>query len=132
MTASTDRPPARCPCGGGVYEECCGPLHAGAAAPTAERLMRSRFSAFVLGLAPYLASTWHPSTRPDEVDLDGSLEWRRLQIVDTARGGPADSSGVVEFRASHRGPAGAGVLHERSRFERADGRWTYLDGELLD
>jgi SEC-C motif-containing protein len=122
----------RCPCGGASYATCCGPFHGGAAAPTAEALMRSRYSAFALGLAAYLRDTWHPATRPADLDLDNGLEWRRLQIVDTARGGPEDESGVVEFRAAHRSAAGAGVLHERSRFTRVDGRWVYRDGDLLD
>jgi SEC-C motif-containing protein len=121
----------RCPCGGGWYATCCGPLHEGAPAPTAEALMRSRYSAFALGLAPYLLATWAPATRPADVDLDDGLQWRRLQIVDTARGGPDDEEGVVEFRAAHRSADGAGVLHERSRFVRVDGRWAYLDGDLL-
>jgi SEC-C motif-containing protein len=81
--------------------------------------MRSRFSAFALGLAPYLLSSWHPSTRPASLDLDPDVEWRRLQIVDV-------SGDVVEFRASFRGPDGAGVMHERSRFVHEDGRWYYL------
>jgi SEC-C motif-containing protein len=122
----------RCPCGGGTYATCCRPFHEGAAAPTAEALMRSRYSAFALGLAPYLRETWAASTRPRDLELDGGLEWRRLQIVDTVRGGPADTEGVVEFRAAHRSADGAGVLHERSRFARAGGRWVYVGGDLLD
>lgn len=92
--------------------------------------MRSRFSAFALGLAGYLAETWDPSTRPAALDLDEAVEWRRLQIVDTARGGEDDGTGVVEFRAAFRGPDGAGVLHERSRFARSGGRWVYVDGDV--
>jgi len=92
--------------------------------------MRSRFSAFALGLTDYLLLSWHPSTRPSSLELDDGTVWRRLQIVDTADGGAADAEGVVEFRASYRGPDGAGLLHERSRFTRVDGRWVYLDGEL--
>ena len=92
--------------------------------------MRSRFSAFALGLAPYLLASWHPSTRPDDLELDATV-WRRLQIVDTVAGGPGDETGIVEFRASFRGPDGAGLLHERSRFVREDGRWFYLDGKIL-
>lgn len=125
-------PPAdRCPCGGGEYATCCRPYHDGAAAPTAEALMRSRYSAFALGLASYLRDTWAASTRPGDLVLDDELVWRRLQIVDTARGGADDDQGVVEFRAAHRSPEGAGVLHERSRFTREQGRWVYLDGALL-
>jgi len=83
--------------------------------------MRSRFSAFALGLDAYLLASWHPSTRPDAVELDPHVEWRKLQIVDTA-------PGVVEFRASYRGLDGAGLVHERSRFVQEDGRWFYVDG----
>ncbi|TPW65395.1 YchJ family protein, partial [Schumannella sp. 10F1B-5-1] len=86
-----------------------------------------RFSAFALGDAAYLLRSWHPSTRPAVLDLDDVVVWRRLQIVDTDAGGPDDAEGVVEFRASYRGPEGAGLLHERSRFVRHDGRWVYLD-----
>lgn len=121
-----------CPCGSGrVYDACCGPLHEGAEAPTAEALMRSRFSAFALGLAEYLLASWHPSTRPASLELDDGTVWRRLQIVDTVAGGPDDAEGVVEFRASYRDADGAGVLHERSRFTRVDGRWAYVDGDVL-
>ena len=108
-------------------------MHLGAAADTAEALMRSRFSAFALGLDACLLSSWHPSTRPAALELDDGVVWLKLQIVDTVAGGPDDETGVVEFRASYRGAGGtAGVLHERSRFERVDGRWRYLDGDPLD
>ena len=93
--------------------------------------MRSRFSAFALGLPDYLLFSWHASTRPTALDLDPDVEWRRLQIVDTVAGGPDDDEGVVEFRASYRGPDGAGLLQERSRFERVEGRWVYLDGDVI-
>ena len=119
-----------CPCGSGLdYSGCCEPLHLGAAASTAQALMRSRFSAFALGLDGYLLSSWHPSTRPATLDIDDGTTWRKLQIVDTVAGGPDDETGVVEFRASFRDADGtAGVLHERSRFAHADDRWAYLDG----
>ena len=77
--------------------------------------MRSRFSAFALGLSDYLLASWHPSTRPATLELDDT-EWRRLQIVDV-------SGDVVEFRASYRG----GLVHERSRFAELDGRWYYVE-----
>lgn len=130
MTASP--PPARCPCGSGdTYEQCCGRFHSGqSVAPTAEALMRSRYSAFAVGDAAYLRATWHPSTRPARLDLGGSPRWLRLEIVATAGGGPFDRDGVVEFRAHHRGPGGRGVLHERSRFVRERGAWLYVDGEI--
>ena len=94
--------------------------------------MRSRYSAFALGLEAYLLATWAASARPADLALDADTRWRRLQIVDTARGGPEDDTGVVEFRAAFRSPDGAGLLHERSRFVREHGRWVYLDGDILD
>lgn len=94
--------------------------------------MRSRYSAFALDLAPYLLASWHPSTRPAELDLDTDVTWRRLQIVDTVAGGQGDADGIVEFRASFRGPDGTGLVHERSRFSRYEGRWVYVDGDPFD
>lgn len=120
-----------CPCGlSEPYEKCCGrylPLGA-AAAPTAEALMRSRYSAFVRLDAPYLLRTWHPRTRPARLDLDPGMRWTGLEILRTGQGSAFHSSGTVTFRASYRG----GSLHERSRFERVDGAWVYVDGEFLD
>ena len=125
--------PTACPCGSGpTYSECCEPFHLGAPVPTAVALMRSRFSAFALGLAPYLGLSWHPSTRPTALELDPDVTWRRLQIVDVVAGGTEDADGVVEFRASFRGPEGAGVLHERSRFTRDQGRWRYVEGDIQE
>jgi SEC-C motif-containing protein len=123
-----------CPCGSGLeYSGCCEPLHLGAAAETAEALMRSRFSAFALGLDGYLLASWHPSTRPAALHFDDGTVWRKLQVVDTVAGGPQDDTGVVEFRASFRGADGSpGLLHERSRFTKFDGRWVYVDGEVTD
>lgn len=118
-----------CPCGSArAYALCCGPVHAGSPAPTAEALMRSRFSAFARGDAAYLLASWHPETRPADLHLDADVVWRRLQIVDTVAGGDDDAEGVVEFRASYRDADGGGVLHERSRFARVEGRWVYVDG----
>src|SRR4051812_45607981 len=126
------RKAAACPCGSGeLYDECCGPAHDGRPVATAEALMRSRYSAFALGLAPYLLASWHSSTRPADLDLDAGTSWRRLQIVDTVAGGGDDADGVVEFRAAYRTSDGAGLLHERSRFVREGGRWRYLAGDVL-
>ena len=90
--------------------------------------MRSRYSAFAVGDADYLSATWHPSTRPDSLDLDRDRRWYRLDILRTERGGPFDVHGVVEFRAYHRSPDGKGSQHEVSRFVREDGTWLYVDG----
>ncbi|MGO1173555.1 MAG: YchJ family protein [Actinomycetaceae bacterium] len=100
---------------------------------TAEALMRSRFAAFRDGDAAWLLASWHPSTRPADLDLTDNPDWRGLQVVDTVAGGPGDTEGVVEFRATYRMAAGGvGVQHERSRFRSEAGRWYYLDGERRD
>ena len=123
---------APCPCGGGAYGDCCGPVVAGDAAATAEQLMRSRFTAFALGHARHVRDSWHPSTAPASVDLDDGLRWDRLDIVRTDEGQPGDRRGVVEFVASWHDPrtGESGRLHEVSRFRFALGRWYYLDGEV--
>lgn len=123
-------PDHRCPClSGSTYAECCGPFHAGAAAaPTAERLMRSRYSAYAVRDVAYLLRSWHPLTRPAELTLDPELRWYRLDILSTARGGMLDTDGTVEFRAHYKSPEGAGAQHETSRFVRDAGAWVYVDG----
>ncbi|MDG4800726.1 YchJ family protein [Micromonospora sp. WMMD980] len=120
---------AACPCGSGrLYEDCCAPVHRGAAtAPTAEALMRSRFSAFVLGDADYLRHSWHSRTRPARLALDPGTRWTRLEVLGTGQGGLFDSTGTVRFRAHYREGGRSGVLAELSRFAREDGRWVYLD-----
>ncbi|MFF0370982.1 MULTISPECIES: YchJ family protein [unclassified Micromonospora] len=120
-----------CPCGSGqAYADCCAPLHRGVAqAPTAEALMRSRFSAFAVGDSGYLLRSWHSSTRPERLELDPGQRWTRLEVVETERGGLLDTAGTVTFHAHHRAAGRPGTLTERSRFVREDGRWVYLAGE---
>jgi SEC-C motif-containing protein len=122
-----------CPClSGEQYTDCCGRFHSGSAdAATAEQLMRSRYSAFVLLHADYLLKTWHPSTRPSVLDFDPGMEWRRLDILSAERGGPLATEGAVEFKAHFRLDGERGVHHETSRFLRVDRRWYYLDAVAL-
>ena len=121
---------APCPCGSGAaYAGCCGRLHQGEAATSAEQLMRSRYSAFALGRSDYLLRTWHPRTRPTALDASGP-RWLGLEVLRTEAGGPDDDTGVVEFRARFAGPYGEGSLHETSRFERRGDRWVYVDGDV--
>lgn len=114
-----------CPCGGASYAECCGPLHDGAKAVTAEALMRSRYSAFVRGLPNYLYRTWHPRNRPETVRMLGG-EWQGLEVVATELGGADDETGVVEFRARYLEQGVLRELHETSEFARRAGRWFYV------
>ena len=118
-----------CPCASGQsYSGCCGRWHDGEAAPTAEALMRSRYSAFVLCNESYLLQTWHDSKRPSRIEFDANQKWLGLKIVSAQAG---EHSAVVEFIARYRiGGASAARLHERSRFVLEAGRWLYVDGEL--
>jgi len=124
----------RCPCGTGlVLDECCGRYLTGGAAPapTAEALMRSRYTAFVVGDVAHLLATWHPDTRPPSLELDAGTRWLGLDVLDVVAGGPLAAAGEVEFRASHVHGGRRGAQHERSRFSRVGGRWHYLDGVAL-
>jgi SEC-C motif-containing protein len=126
------KPGESCPCGSGAkYAACCGPLHAGAApAASAEALMRSRYSAYVLKLEEYLLATWHPSTRPSELDLSADdSKWLGLEVKRHAV--QDDSHATVEFVARYRIAGRGHRLHELSRFVREDGRWYYVDGDML-
>ncbi|MDH6520221.1 SEC-C motif-containing protein [Streptomyces sp. SAI-135] len=130
MTRRAVRQRPGCPCGlRKTYDDCCGRFLRGESAPpTAEALMRSRYSAFVKLEREYLLRTWHPRTRPGALDLDAGVRWAGLEILETTDGSAFHSTGTVTFRASFKG----GSLHERSRFERVDGAWVYVDGEFLD
>ncbi|MDO5635092.1 MAG: YchJ family metal-binding protein [Micrococcus sp.] len=139
-----------CPCGSGLTAQaCCVRLHerlertGELTAPTAEALMRSRFTAFArLAIEPtatramvdYLRATWDPDGRPSVADLtpsqdDPAAEFTRLAILDVRDGGPFHTAGEVEFVALGRHADGSRLrLHERSRFRREHGVWRYLDG----
>ena len=124
-----------CPCGSGKsYPACCGSyLDHGQPPATAETLMRSRYSGYVLAREEYLLRTWHKSTRPGTLDLSsdtGTVNWLGLKIVRTEAGNPGDTRGVVEFVARYKVGGKAHRLHETSRFIREDGQWLYLDGTL--
>ncbi|MCW8827039.1 MAG: YchJ family metal-binding protein [Gammaproteobacteria bacterium] len=122
-----------CPCGSKqIFIACCGRyIHGNSKAPTAEALMRSRYSAFVLKDSEYLSASWHPSTRPESLDLQSdSTEWVGL-TVERSQGGMDDLEGEVTFRARFTHEGQPGELVERSRFVREDGAWLYLDGVQL-
>ena len=89
--------------------------------------MRSRYSAYVLGLIEYLLATWHPSAAPGELELS-PVKWLGLEVLHARSAGDA---GVVEFVARLRDGSGrAQRMHETSRFVREGGRWYYIDGEM--
>jgi SEC-C motif-containing protein len=125
-----------CPCGrrdmrgrARTYADCCGRyLDHDTPAPDAESLMRSRYSAFVLGRTGYLQSSWHASTRPADLTLEPGQKWLGLEVK-AHRAIDADHA-EVEFVARSR-VGGRGIrLHETSRFVREGGRWYYVHGDM--
>jgi len=136
----TPRDPSRsaadCPCGSGrPYDACCGfYLDAGVVADTAEALMRSRYSAYVLQREDYLLATWHPSTRPTALELAQApvLQWLGLEVRRVHAGGVPDREGVVEFVARYKVRGKAERLHETSRFVREGHGWLYVGADESD
>lgn len=124
---------AVCPCGSArALADCCGRYHAGVPAPDAESLMRSRYSAYVLRLEPYLRATWHPATCPASLGLDEAPhpQWLGLTVKSHA---PQDAThATVEFVARYKLNGRAFRLHETSRFEKLDGCWLYVDGVIQE
>lgn len=127
MTRNTKELP--CPCGVGDYAQCCGRIIDNGALPhTAEELMRSRYTAYVLRKEPYLKATWHASTRPAEaLAQDEQVKWLGLEV---RRHAPAGDEATVEFVARYKIGGRAHRMREISRFVREDGRWFYLDGSF--
>lgn len=125
-----------CPCGSAKsYEMCCERYHKKPLAPTAEALMRSRYSAFVFGLVDYLCETTHPSRRTKHLKEEIAftckhLAWTQLEVVSTWQGKEGDNVGKVSFRASFVQNGQKGVHVEHSRFKRFGKAWMYVDGEV--
>ncbi|NBM16238.1 YchJ family protein [Streptomyces sp. GC420] len=121
-----------CPCGRTApYGECCRRFHTGQApAPTAEALMRSRYSAYAVRDAAYLLRTWHPDTRPPGIGFEGAPRWTGLDILETTGGSAFHTEGTVTFRARFTDRGRPGSMHERSRFTRHEGAWVYVDGDV--
>lgn len=115
---------ANLPC----YGQCCGPLHEGKAwAETAEQLMRSRFSAFVLENEDYLLASWHPDKRPASLEFDPQIKWLGLNIKATQAGQKSDIEGWVKFVARYKIAGKAGRIEEYSYFIKDNERWLYVD-----
>ena len=127
-------PVTQCPCGTGKkYSECCEVYHLDTPAPTAEKLMRSRFSAYALKKLDYLISTTWPRQQPalkeQEIhDRADNTCWTRLEIVETQKGLAEDATGVVEFKAMFTTPKDSQeqTYHERSDFIKENGRWYFI------
>jgi SEC-C motif domain protein len=122
-------PPPDCPCGSGrPLAACCGAYHAGALPADAEALMRSRYSAYVLGNENYLLATWHPDTRPESLDLDREPPTKWLGLAIKRHEATGAGQALVEFVARYKIGGRAHRLWETSRFALEQGRWWYVDG----
>ncbi len=123
-----------CPCGSEKpFAACCGRfLSAGAEPETPEALMRSRYSAYATKNLAWVRHTWAPETVPSDLDeaADSDIKWLGLKVLAAAR--QDETHGTVEFVARGRLPSGAFRMHELSRFEKRDGRWVYVDGDVKD
>ncbi len=145
MVSGTALPAGRpelCPCGGAQpgrkperaprYAACCGPLiDGGTPAPNAWQLMRSRYTAYVLGATDYLRASWDPATCPANLDTDDGPRWLGLDIRRYAEQDPTHA--LVEFVARFKHGSRAERLHETSRFSRdRHGIWRYIDGDVRE
>jgi SEC-C motif domain protein len=121
-----------CPCESGKsYTTCCARyVDGGEVAPSAEALMRSRYTAFTLHKEEYLLATWHASTRPTSLGLaeDVANKWIGLSVKRHEQQ-DADHA-IVEYVARYKVNGRAYRLHEVSRFVREQGRWFYVEGEM--
>ena len=126
--AKKDDTTEACPCGGKIFGRCCGPFLAGiAVADTPEKLMRSRYTAYVTGTEDYLKATWHPSTRPQETVTDTAIKWLGLDVKRATQDG---DNATVHFVARCRVGGKGQRLEETSRFVFEDGLWFYVDGDF--
>ena len=122
-----------CPCGRpNAYETCCGLVHNNInLAQTAEDLMRSRYTAFTKANTTYLSLSHAKTTRPkgSQKDLERwakSVNWLRLEVLNSADGDVNSSSGTVEFKAYFQEGSRVECIHENSLFIRENGHWVYL------
>ncbi|MEE2959899.1 MAG: YchJ family metal-binding protein [Myxococcota bacterium] len=120
-----------CPCGRKkTFKICCKPyLNGEVVAPTAEALMRSRYSAFVAKASEYLLNTWHPDTRPPGIAPETGVRWTKLEVLEISEGLASDTKGTVEFRSHYKKSGIAHCHHEKGHFVKIEGQWHYLHGE---
>jgi SEC-C motif-containing protein len=122
-----------CPCGSGLeYNPCCGQFLQGKRANTAEQLMRSRYTAYVVNDETYLLKTWHKNTRPQTLNLSQQppLKWMGLKVLNHIVDVEYPDQARVEFVARYKVNGKAEKIHELSRFKKQHGRWFYVDGDF--
>lgn len=136
MPSVIDASVTPCPCGSArALEDCCGPIIAGAPAPSAEALMRSRYTAFVIKNFDHLESTLAPETRADfnrsaAESVANETKWLRLEVRKTEAGGPDDETGAVEFAAYFSKQGRTQIHHELAEFRKERGNWLYVSGQM--
>lgn len=126
----------KCPCSPTRnYADCCKMAHDNIlSVNTSETLMRSRYSAFVLADIDYLQKSHHSSTRPskkekkDTLQWTKSVEWVKLEIINTTKGVLNDIVGTVEFKAFFMERGQLNIIHENSNFSKENNHWVYVDG----
>jgi SEC-C motif-containing protein len=125
-----------CPCGSGKpLSSCCEPIISGkTAAPTAESLMRARYTSYATGKIDFIEKTHAPESRAD-FDRKASEKWAKestwngLQIVATKDGGAEDKTGVVSFVAGF-STGGQNYEHrEIATFRKEGATWYFVDGK---
>jgi SEC-C motif domain protein len=128
-----------CPCESGKeYKNCCEPYLKGAqSAPTAEALMRSRYTAYVNKIVDYIIDTNSPKTRED-LSVEETRKWAEsskwlgLKILGTSGGGSSDTKGTVEFIAKYEQSGQLHDHHEKSQFEKIDDKWYFCEGKVFN
>ncbi|HCC37211.1 MAG TPA: hypothetical protein DEQ14_06130 [Treponema sp.] len=127
----------QCPCGSGrAYSDCCEQYISGKAkAPTAEALMRSRYSAYVEHAVDYIINTCVQRGK-DDIDYQSTRDWSEqsvwlgLTIISSEKGGPADTEGTVEFEAVYERDGLKDIHHERATFTKENDEWLYSEGNV--
>lgn len=128
-----------CLCGSSLsFEDCCKSIIEGTEkAPTAQALMRSRYSAYALENAQYLIDSTHISTRDNFSKLEietwaKESSWQKLEIISTHKGLENDEVGEVEFKAFYKDSKGTlNIHHEKSVFTKEEGRWFFVNGKVI-
>jgi len=117
-----------------TFSACCEPIILGKQdAETAEQLMRSRYSAYVVGNVNYLMNSHHPNTRPVKerksiLKWTKSLTWISLEIISKQKGHQIDAEGNVEYRALYIENGKIECIHENSYFVKENNKWYYKSG----
>lgn len=128
----------QCFCGNdNTFEQCCKPIIDGTQpALTAQALMRSRYSAYVIVASQYLIDSTHISQRANysKTDIEAwakESHWQKLEIIDCKKGLSGDSVGEVEFKAYYRDAKNIlHIHHEKSVFKQENEDWFYVSGTI--